>query len=250
MENRLSNALQAREFFLVFQPIVKIETNQTIELDINLRWQVEEYRIAYPSQFLSVIDDIGLLPDLYDWIIDTTLSSLRRWNQEGIKIYLNLNLSLKYLLQPSALDFLADRLKFYNIDPNFIFISITEQDVIKYSAKLDDIDQKLANLGISILLDDFGQSEASIKNLRRLKFHSVKLDRSLIRDIENTDLDAHIIEGIISLINQMNMGSIAKGVENEKQLELIKSYQCQYAQGYLLGDPMNENQTRQFLLEN
>jgi len=250
IENRLSNALQAREFFLVFQPVVKLETNETIELDINLRWQVEEHRVAYPSQFLSIIDDIGLLTELYDWIIDTTLSSLRRWNQEGIKIYLNLNLNLKYLLQQSALDYLANRIEFYSIDPRFVFISITEQDVIKYSKKLDNIDQKLADFGISILLDDFGRSEASIKNLRRLKFHSVKLDKSLIRDIENSDLDAHIIEGIVSLINQMKMGSIAKGVENEQQLALIKRYQCRYAQGFLLGDPMNENQTRQFLLEN
>ncbi len=250
IENRLSKALEAREFFLVFQPVVKLDNFKTLELDINLRWQVEEHRVAYPSQFISVIEDIGLLPDLYDWIIDTAFSCLRRWNQEGIKICLNLNLSLSYLSQQQAMDYLTNRMEFYAIEAKYLYISIREEDLAQYSDQLEAIDSQLEKIGISLVLDDFGQSEASVFNLRRMKFHSVKMDRGLVRNIDTLEMDARIFSGIVSLVNQMGMGTVAKGVENEHQLEKIKGCQCQYAQGFLFGDPMNENQTRQFLLEN
>jgi len=249
IENRLNHAIEAGELFLVYQPLLKLDTLKTIELDVNLRWRMEDNRIIYPSQFLPIAEEIGSLETIGNWLISQLFNSLNRWNQEGIKIYINVNLPVDYLLYKNTLNFIRERLSAYRIDPADIFIAIHENSIKNNIEELVEVMTELKSFGIRLVLDGFGKSSASLQNLQKFQFHSIKLDRSLIRNISKNKFNDRVLQGIISLINDLKLGSVAKGIETKEQLEFLCKYQCNYGQGFLFSDPLIESQMRQYLLE-
>ncbi len=249
IENRLRQSIQSRELFLVYQPLLNLNTMKTVELDVNLRWKMEENRIIYPSQFFPIAEEIGMLDSISDWLVDRLFNSLNRWNQEGIKILINLNLPVTYLLNKKALQFIKHKLTSYDIVPTDVFIAIHENNTKKNIPELVEVANELKLFDVQLVLDGFGKSSASLQNLQKFHFHSVKLDRSLIRNVNKNKFNDRVLQGIISLINDLRLNSVAKGIETQEQLEFLLKYQCQYGQGYLFSDPLIESQMRQYLLE-
>ncbi len=247
-ENSLNQAVQSRELFLVYQPLLKLKTMKTIELDVNLRWGMEDNRIVYPSQFLPIAEETGMLDSICDWQINALFSSLSRWNQEGLKLYININLPVAYLMAQNTVNFIKEKLSFYRIDPADIFIAIHENNIKNNISELVDTMSELNSIGVQLVLDGFGKSSASLQNLQKIQFHSIKLDRNLIRNIGKNKFNDRVLQGIISLLNDLRLGSVAKGIETEQQLEFLLQHKCRYGQGYLFSDPLNENQMRQYLL--
>jgi len=249
IENSLNLAIQSGELFLVYQPLLKLKTMKTIELDVNLRWGMEDNRIVYPSQFLPIAEEIGMLNTICDWQINALFSSLSRWNQEGLKLYININLPVSYLITPTTVSFIKEKLSLHRIAPSDIFIAIHENNIKTNISELVEVMTELKSIGIQLVLDGFGKSSASLQNLQKLQFRSIKLDRSLIRNIGKNKFNDRVILGIISLLNDLRMGSVAKGIETQQQLDFLLQHKCGYGQGYLFSDPLNENQMRLYLLD-
>lgn len=248
LENKLIKALTQEELFLVYQPLFKLDSMKNIEFDINLRWKLDNEHIIYPSQFIPIAEKLGLIDDFSNWIVNNALRTLRHWNEEGLKIYINLNLHVKYLLNPQSIQTIKEQLENYSIDPNYVFIAIHEDDIISNIDKLSYITERLSEIGVRLVLDDFGKSSASIQNIQKLKFHSVKFDRTLIRNINARYFNNRVLQGIISLLNDLDIGSVAKGIETSEQLLFLQQNKCRYGQGFLFSDPLNENQARLYLL--
>lgn len=249
IENRLNHAIQAGELFLVYQPLLKLETKKVFEMDVNLRWKIEDNRIIYPSQFMPIAEETGLLNTICNWLINQLFSSLARWGQEGLKLHINLNLPITYLLNKNSINFISEKLLAFDINPREVFIAVHENNIKNDIVELLKVMKELREIGLQLVLDGFGKSSASLQNLQKIEFHSVKLDRSLIRDIGKNKFNDRVLQGIISLINDLKLGSVAKGIETQQQLEFLLQHKCQYGQGYLFSDPLNENQMRQYMLE-
>jgi len=248
IENRLSQAIHASELFLVFQPTLDLRSMKIVELDVNLRWRMQDSRIIYPSQLLPIVKKTDMLKMISNWLIVQSFISLNRWIQEGTEAHLNINLAASYLLEKETVSFIQQKLQLHEIDPDFIFISINEDDIGSKPDELADRILELKNLGIRFVLDNFGKSIASIQNLRKFEFHAIKFDRILTRNIGTDSLNDGVLRGIISLINEVNLKMVAKGIETEEQLEYLTTHGCQYGQGFLFSDPLIENQIRQYLL--
>lgn len=248
IENKLTRAFSEGELYLVYQPLIDLHDMKTVSLDINLRWKTEDERVIYPSQFLHIAEEIGMLKEFSNWLIEKSFSTLSRWNQEGLTICININLPVSYLLEQNAFKHIKEKLDFYNINPKLVFIAIQEDDIGEKMLQLTEVARNLNSLGIKIVLDDFGKTNASILNFQKLNFHTVKFDRSLVRNVGKSKFNDRLLEGIISLINDVNIGSIAKGIETKEQLDFLVANQCQFGQGFLLSDPLNESQVRQYLL--
>jgi len=249
LENRLSRAIQTSELFLVFQPTLELDTMKTVELDVKLRWKMEDNRIVYPSQFIPIAEKLGMVGTLSNWLIIQSFIALNRWNQEGMNISLNINLSASYLLENGTFDFIREKVTSYNINPDTIFIAINEDDIGDKTMKLIDVFEQLNSVGIHLVLDDFGKNIASIQNLQKFNFHSIKFDRILTRNIDKGNLNNDVLRGIISLVNNVQLGTVAKGIETEEQHEYLVRHKCRYGQGFLFSDPLIENQMRQYLLD-
>lgn len=249
IENSLNQAIQSGELFLVYQPLLKLKTMKTIELDVNLRWGMEDNRIVYPSQFLPIAEEIGMLDTICDWQINSLFGSLNRWNQEGLRLNVNINLPVTYLIAPKTINLIREKLSLHHIAPTDIFIAIHENNLKTNISELVEVMTELKSIGIQLVLDGFGKSSASLQNLQKLQFHSIKLDRSLIRNIGKNKFNDRVILGIISLLNDLRLGSVAKGIETQQQLDFLLQHKCGYGQGYLFSDPLNENQMRQYMLD-
>jgi diguanylate cyclase (GGDEF)-like protein/PAS domain S-box-containing protein len=248
-ENKLARALSDGELFLVFQPVIALSSSKTVELDINLRWKPQNERMVYPSQFLAIAEEIGKLKDICEWLIEQAFSTLNRWNQEGLAVCINLNIPACYLLEKNAIEFIQSKMALYKINPKFLYIAIAEGDIVDKLNPLRDVSKTLHSLGIGLVLDDFGKNNANLGYLRDLKLHSIKIDRALVRNIGNRRFTDQLLSSFIAMSNELAIGTIAKGIETEKQLEFLTEKQCQFGQGFYISDPLNESQIRQLLLE-
>jgi diguanylate cyclase (GGDEF)-like protein/PAS domain S-box-containing protein len=248
-ENKLARALSEGELFLVFQPVISLSSSKTVELDINLRWKPQNERIIYPSQFLAIAEEIGRLKQICEWLIEQSFSTLNRWNQEGLAVSINLNIPVCYLQEDDAIPFIQSKMALYKINPKFLFIAITENDISEKTKQLKTVSERLYSLGIGLVLDDFGKDNASLGNLRELKLHSIKIDRALVRNIGRRPFTDQLLASFITMSNDLAIGTIAKGIETEQQLDFLTEKHCQYGQGFYISDPLNESQIRQLLLE-
>jgi len=248
IENKLSRALSDGELFLVFQPVLDLKKSKIIELDINIRWRTSDDRIVYPSQFLPIVSELGMSHEFSDWLINKSLNTLHRWNQEGLAVCININLSVDYLLSRHVVGLLKRKLTQFRINPKFVFISVLEDDSSFSRSRMEPVFKEIYALGLNMVLDDFGKIDASIQNLRKLKFHSVKFSRSLTRNISKSQLDDRVLTGLLDLLNRLKIGSVAKGIENKQQLDYLVKHHCRYGQGYHISDPLNESQVRQYLM--
>lgn len=248
-ENKLARALSDGELFLVFQPVIALSSSKTVELDINLRWKPQNERMVYPSQFLAIAEEIGKLKDICEWLIEQAFSTLNRWNQEGLAVCINLNIPACYLLEKNAIEFIQNKMALYKINPKFLYIAIAEGDIGDQLRPLRGVSKTLHSLGIGLVLDDFGKTNANLGYLRDLKLHSIKIDRALVRNIGNRRFTDQLLSSFIAMSNELAIGTIAKGIETEKQLEFLTEKRCQFGQGFHISDPLNESQIRQLLLE-
>ena len=248
LENKLSKALEESELYLVFQPIIELTSKQTIELDINLRWRTDDDRVIYPSQFLPLVSELGMMREFSDWLITSSFATLQRWNEEGLSVSININLTVEYLASHYAIDFIRTNLSSYRINPKLVFISILENDPSFSISKLEPYFQEIYGLGLNMVLDNFGESRASLNDITNIKFHSVKFSKNLTRKIGKTKADDKIFHSLINLMNNLGIATVAKGIENTDQLEYLTAQGCKYGQGFLISDPLNESQARQSLL--
>ncbi len=248
LENKLSRALEESELFLVFQPILELASKNIIELDVNWRWRTDDDKIIYPSQFLPLISELGMIREFSDWLISNALATLQRWNQEGLSVCININLSIEYLATSHAIEFLRTKLASHKINPKFVFISILEDDPEFSVPKLEPYFNEIYSLGLNMVLDEFGKQRASLKDITALKFHSVRISKDLIRSIGRSKTHDDMLVKLLDLMQSLTIGSVAKGIENEEQLNFLTQHACKYGQGYFISDPLNESQARQSLL--
>ncbi len=229
LENDLHQALESQQFRLFVQPIVCCEGTHLYAYECLLRWQHPERGLLSPIEFLAVLEDMGLMQAVTDWILD-------RLEQTREGIY-SVNLSARQLSAPDFLSHLHQRLRSGTLDPKRLVIEITEDTL---SEDLDRITLQLADLqaiGVGIALDDFGTGQSSLSHLRAFPFDTVKIDRSFVRDITEDPQDATLVRAIIGMAHTLGMRVVAEGVETEAQHGFLRAEDCDLLQGYLFGRP-------------
>ena len=186
------------------------------------------------------------------WVLNTAFSTLKRWqtkfNFTGV---ISVNLSPIQLKQADILDELKNLLITYDLNPNFIEIEITEGIMID---NMDDAVSKLKmlkDMGFRVSLDDFGTGYSSLSYLQMLPLDTLKIDKSFINDITSKNgIQANITNSIISMVSNMGLTTIAEGVEQNSQLELLKKFNCNIIQGFLLGKPMSQERCEEYISGN
>ncbi|MGB0495588.1 MAG: EAL domain-containing protein, partial [Kangiellaceae bacterium] len=248
IENRLSNAIEKDELFLVFQPIIDLNDHFMLNAEASFRWQMKKDQVIYPAQILTIATEIEMLTKITNWLINNTLASLNRWNQEDLHITLNLNLSTEYLLSNSNLDYISDTILSNDINPADLIISLNEDFVFANQTKLQKAVRRLKAMGVSLMLSDFGKDNAPIQKITQLNFSAVRFDKSLIRRIGKDEFSESLIKNMSDVISGLGITCMANGMENEKQEAFLLKHNCSLGQGFLYSDPLTENQMRQLML--
>jgi diguanylate cyclase (GGDEF)-like protein len=249
MVNGLSDAMQNNEFTLFYQPQINLHGGGVLGVEALLRWNSSELGPVPPGVFIPLAEQSGLIVPIGDWVLRTAIAQMQKWIAAGYTdLVVSVNLSAHQLRVPWVAERVRSLLDEFGVPARNLCLEITE------TAAISDIDTSLrvcnqfVEQGITLAIDDFGVGYSSLGMLNRFPFHFIKIDRSLIQDIVESDRDLAIIRTVIELSGHLGTRVVAEGVETEEQVMLLKQLGCQEAQGYWYGKPMDVNAINKFLV--
>ncbi len=239
-EQGLRRAVERGEFELHFQPEVDLATGEAGLVEALLRWRLPDGSLVMPQDFLPVAEDSGLIREIGDWVIQSTVEHAARWNEAAWPtVRVAVNVSSLQLLDSRFVDSLRHALQRHRVPPQLIEVELTE-NVLQTGRHTSDALKELRELGVGVALDDFGTGYSSLVSLQQLPLTRVKLDRSLIATIDTSTRSQAITRAIIALCQSLGLEVTAEGVERKEQLAWLLGYPAMHLQGYLLSRPVAE----------
>ena len=249
LQSEIRRAIEAKEFEVFFQPQIDLETEQPIGFEALVRWNHPERGMIFPSEFIPVAEESGLIVPLGEYVLKESCKCLKKWQEEGyVRQILAVNLSARQFKDGDFMRKVVTIIKETGINPRQLELEITE------SMALDDLEytvemlHKLKELGVTFALDDFGTGYSSLNYLKRLPVNQLKIDKSFMDRVLENSSDRKIVETIITLAQALNLVVVAEGVESPEQAEFLKSVSCDKAQGYLYSKPVCEEDVKEFLV--
>ena len=248
LRNDLNIAMEQEEFFIQYQPKVNLSTNQVIGAEALVRWEHPKWGTVPPIEFISIAEDTGLIIKLGEWIFNRVCMQIHEWNQMGLrKIPISINFSPLQFLDPLLIDMILNTINKSDIDPNYVEIEITENFILE---NYDEVIKQMTLLrkkGISFSIDDFGTGYSSLKTLKKLHFDYLKIDRSFIKDLHYSQESLQITKAMIQLAHTLDMKVVAEGVDDSRQVTILKEQNCDYIQGYSFSEPVHAKEFEKFL---
>ena len=236
----LKRAVENNEFELHYQPKIDMQTREVIGSEALLRWRKPNEGLISPIDFIPVLEDMGLMVQVGEWVIFETCRAVKIWIDQGYEPgKVAINLSERQFGNNALLACFEQALKETGVPANKIEVEITESLMMSDSDLTMRILNGINELGIDIAMDDFGTGYSSLAYLKVFPIHILKIDRVFVRDITEDPNDAVIVEAIIAMAQQLKLTTVAEGIETEEQYEFLKARGCEIGQGYLFGKPVS-----------
>jgi diguanylate cyclase (GGDEF)-like protein len=245
LESELHNALENNEFYLVYQPQVNCINNKTTGFESLLRWNNEKYGQIGPDRFVPLLEETGLIYSVGEWVVSEVASFIR--DHQIHDVTFSINLSALQCNNLAFVDYVESVIKKAGINPAQIEFEITETLLIKDFEKTNLFLTKMHSIGCTIALDDFGTGYTSMTYLARLPIDIIKIDKSLIRDIDKHENLKSIVKAIVTMSTSLGMKNIFEGIETNEELSVIKKMSGYIIQGYLISKPIPEEEVDDWL---
>jgi diguanylate cyclase (GGDEF)-like protein len=245
LENELHNAIQNNEFYMVYQPQVNCLTNETIGFESLIRWNNKKYGEISPDRFIPLLEETGLIYSVGEWVVTQVINFIKLQNINHISF--SINLSALQCDNLGFIAFLSDEINRSGINPEQIEFEITETLLIKDFERTRIFLNELHSIGCAIALDDFGTGYTSMNYLARLPIDIIKIDKSLIRNIDVNNNLMSIVKAIVTMSKSLGMENIFEGIETKAELSAIKDLSGNIIQGYLFSGPLIENEVESWL---
>ena len=243
LENEIRHAVESGQFLFHFQPIVETQTGRLFCFEALLRWRHPDRGLLDPEAFLSVLDETGLIANLFEPMLEHAIAFQRQQSGERNEmVSLSINLSARLLNDPAFCRGLLESLVSGAIPSGSLILEITEDILTQELAEADVFLQQAKTLGARIALDDFGTGQASLSHLRQFPFDLLKIDRDFVKNVNADANDASLVTAMIQLAHAFRIQVVAEGVESESQLAFLQQQGCDYIQGYLIGFPQHADQ--------
>ncbi len=248
IESELKNALEKNELSLVYQP--QIDNNGKIKgIEALIRWNSNVLGFVPPDKFITVAEACGKMPNIGDFVINRALGDMLEIHSEcGIELDLSINVSVKQFQHPLFYENLMLAISNHSYNTQYLLLEVTESVFIEDISLITSIMNKLKSQGIRISLDDFGTGYSSLNILKHLPIDELKIDKSFVDDVLTNPTARIMLKSLISLAKQMNIRTVAEGIELEEQLLLLKEMDCDIFQGYLFAKPLSKDKLKCFLL--
>ena len=236
IESELHNALENDEFYLAYQPQVSCLTGKITGFESLLRWNNKKHGDIGPKNFVPLLEETGLIFAVGEWVISQVIDFIKTNNIKDIK--LSINLSALQCNNSRLANFVKNEIEKANINPKIIEFEITESLLIKDFDKIKVFLDEIHAIGCTIALDDFGTGYTSMNYLARLPVDVIKIDKSLVRNIDVNNNLRSIVSAIVTMSEGLGMGNIFEGVEALAELDTIKEMNGDIIQGYLFSTPL------------
>jgi diguanylate cyclase (GGDEF)-like protein len=240
IEDALREALCNKDFYLMYQPIVDLSSGETVAVEALCRCKHDALKEVSPSEFIKVAEKSGLIIDIGIWVFLEALDAVSELSSFGDKkIQVHINVSAKQFQTDEFYHLVAEACEKQGVDTGSIVIEVTETALMQDVKMLSEQFAKFNKLGIEISIDDFGTGYSSLTWLRNLPISSLKIDKEFIDEVSDNGNDAVITRSIIKLASNLELNSIAEGVETKEQLEFLKENKCPMGQGFYFSEPIS-----------
>jgi len=240
IEEQLNGALKRNEFSVFYQPKVDINTSKIMGAEALLRWNNPALGQVSPDEFITIAEQTGHIIALGKFVLQQALAKTAYWQRHFNKDFqIAINLSPRQFRDPQLVPFIKECLLLHHISPDNLELEITEGVLLSGHNYVEQVLTGLNHHGIKMAMDDFGTGYSSLSYLRAYPFDVLKIDRSFINEITETDKTRSLINAIISMSHALGLKVVAEGIETEAQLQQLKQLNCDFAQGYLLSKPLS-----------
>jgi diguanylate cyclase (GGDEF) domain len=250
LESSIRPGLDRGEFIVHYQPQVNTSDFQLVGMEALVRWQHPALGLLYPTEFISLAEDSGLIIPLGDWVLRTACFQNKLWQVAGLKPQvLSVNFSARQFQLPTFIQTVAEILKETNLDPKWLELELTESSIMKDPDQAIEKLHELKLMGIKVAIDDFGTGYSSLNYLKRFPIDTLKIDKSFISDVCKDPHDTAIVRAIVTLGHALDLTVVAEGVETREQLEYLNELECDVVQGFLFSKSLSADDFEDLLLE-
>lgn len=238
LRSEMLNALDTGEFELYYQPKISFSSGKILGAEALIRWHHPSKGFVSPDEFIPLAEKTGIITRIDEWGLFTACRQCKAWHDAGLPpIKVSVNMSQEQFYRTDVYSTIQKALELTNLSPEFLEIEVTETMAMKDIDRTINVLGKIRALGVSISMDDFGSGYSSLSALKTIPLDILKIDRSLVCDIDENCVSKQITGAIVELGKAMKLVVLAEGVENKAQIEYLAKIGCDLAQGYYYSRP-------------
>ncbi|MDP8568795.1 bifunctional diguanylate cyclase/phosphodiesterase [Methylophilus aquaticus] len=240
LSNDLRLAISKKQFFLEYQPVVNLQNNTVFKAEALIRWRHPEKGVIPPMEFIGIAEDNLLILQIGQWVFKTAIEQCRHWRE-------SLHPAFQVAINKSPVQFVSEQKRqqdwFFKMAQNhlpgdMVTVEITERLLLDANPHVSERLAQYRRAGVQVALDDFGTGYSALSYLKKFPIDYVKIDRSFVRELGSSHEDGALCQAIIVMAHSLGMQVVAEGIENQRQLDMLREMGCDYGQGYYFSPPL------------
>lgn len=242
LESNLRQAIEHQEFIINYQPIISLDTGQIGGMEALVRWRHPTQGVISPGVFIPIAESSGLIVPLGRIVLDKACRQFQQWQEHYpalTNLKVSVNLSAIQFAQSDLVENVQTILGETNLKPENLKLEITESAIMGNAKSAAALLAELRSQGIQLAIDDFGTGYSSLSYLTQFPVDTLKIDRAFVNKLDHDSKHVGILQAIATLAHTLDMDIVAEGIETEKQLHQVKTFGCEYGQGYLFAKPLD-----------
>lgn len=248
LEQALHRALEDGSIYVEYQPVVDLRTGLLVSFEALARWRDPQLGLIAPGRFIPVAEKTGLIVPMTEQIIRKVFAQLSDWQRSGLlRAPVAINVAPLQFERTQFPIYVQETALEYQVDPRWLSFEVTESAWMQNSSKHVVMIDSLRHEGSRVYIDDFGTGFSNLSYLKSLPVDAVKIDQSFVRGIATDASDEAIVSGIIAMARQLNLATVAEGIETEAQAQRLHALGCLYGQGYYFSRPIAADKCRALL---
>jgi diguanylate cyclase (GGDEF)-like protein/PAS domain S-box-containing protein len=233
---RLRKAVEQSEWVLHYQPIVDLAEASVIGVEALVRWKQPDGSLILPGQFIPLVEEMGLIGPLGDWVVAEVCRQAGQWRDRGLSIFTTFNVSLGQLWQPELSSKVLEQVRVNRLEPSRVIVEITESSAMTDPVRTERILTELKDAGLRLAIDDFGTGHSSLSRLKHMPADILKIDRPFLAEVPADPAARSMVKAIVGVAEGLSMQPLAEGVETDRQRAFLLESGCRMGQGYLFSE--------------
>jgi diguanylate cyclase (GGDEF)-like protein len=248
LEGDLHHAIDTGQLRVVYQPQVDLTSGRIVGVEALVRWPHPTLGMITPDRFVPMAEETGLIVPLDDWMLGMACRQARAWSDAGLPpLRVAVNISGRAFQRANVVERVEETLIVTGLEPERLELEVTESMAIDQVSDTRPVFCDLETLGVKLAIDDFGTGYSALSRLRGFPFHTLKIDRSFISEIEDPSEEAPIVAAMIAMAHAMKLDVVAEGVETQAQRLYLDRHRCDIGQGYLFSRPVEASVVEEML---